>query len=71
MHIFTLRHLPDGTLIFVELCRLPGLSYVQLLNDDYVVCGMRHGICLPHLMNWKTMAEYSFGDLPRPAVRKL
>ncbi|EIW77106.1 hypothetical protein CONPUDRAFT_146190 [Coniophora puteana RWD-64-598 SS2] len=53
----------DGGQIFSEVRSLVGYSDIMLLHNDFVVCGTKDNMAIPHIVYWKTGAFYAVEDV--------
>lgn len=47
-----------------SFCRIGEVSRVGLLRGQYVGCGLKDDISIPHLVNWRTQQEYPLAREP-------
>lgn len=62
VHILSLAR-PCNDLIFVRLGELPRYSHVHLFSGDFIVCGLKDDLSIPHLVNWRTSVGYPLAGM--------
>ncbi|KAJ7671518.1 hypothetical protein DFH06DRAFT_1320315 [Mycena polygramma] len=62
VHVISLRqHL--GRHVFCELSRIENSTHVLMLRGNFIGCAIRHGVGIPHIIDWTDTRIY---DIPPP-----
>ncbi|KAJ6451489.1 hypothetical protein C8R47DRAFT_301770 [Mycena vitilis] len=63
VHVITLRqHL--GRHVFCELSRIENSTHVLMLRGNFIGCALRHGVGIPHIIDWTDTRIYDISPPP-------